>query len=165
MVRTNERGDGGSYRMVDVPLPALAGGSPAPEGTPEGDELAALIAEQERDMRLGHRVSSISLDDLMDMVVRGEGVLASLAVTGHRHLRVARVFGVPKVAPVSKEQRARHQYVEPELGFCRAFIDLGFLFSGRVRCSFRATVGEFCLGHAKRNGVLAYLEGEAVRVL
>lgn len=59
----------------------------------QDDELRALIAEQERDMRTGHRVFSVSLDavnqangfgDLGAFVVPGDGSVGRLVKTGLR---------------------------------------------------------------------------------
>jgi hypothetical protein len=43
----------------------------------DSEELAVLIAEQERDMRLGHRVYSLSITEFVDNVVDGNGVLGA----------------------------------------------------------------------------------------
>jgi hypothetical protein len=88
----------------------------------DSEELAVLIAEQERDMRRGHRVYSLSITEFVDNVVDGNGVLGAFLGSPYRWQRPP----TPLVPP-SREARNFHQYRKPVAGFCMALIQVGRL--------------------------------------
>lgn len=72
-------------------------------------------------------------------------------------LSLARAIADPN-RPVPFRARLHHAHRKPVPGMCRGYVKLGETFErnfGRVRCSRRASIGDYCRTHAKEEALAA----------
>lgn len=102
---------------------------------PDPADLLAYVEARRREARL-ERQAAAELGAYVD------GALAIRRAIGDRNARV----------PL--QAKLVHAYRAPLKGLCVAYVDLGPRWRGKVHCSRRAALGDYCRTHARKVAAL-----------